>query len=543
MPLLPRRQPVGPPAIVQDFLPTAGESALETLQRGIDLQRRKRFREAEFCYQTVLRRQPKNAMALNLMGTLAIEARQNDTAIDFMRRAVKLEPGNAIFRNNLGNAYKLIGNIELARKHLRKAIELDGRLVEALCNLGKSYRSQLEGDIAEGFYRRALAVDSQSLTALVGMGDLLTDMGRQAEAVECFGRAIAIDKANVEALSGLALARRAVKGDPALALVQARLELPMTTDRERVILHYAAGKILNDQHEHRLAIHHFAKAKAISGNDFDIALHTRLYDSFIETFDAGFFEARPKFGNSSERPVFIVGMPRSGTTLTEQICASHHDIYGAGELPTIRSLAGELGFDQLDPSIFAKAMVSLTPTKARELGSKYLDHLNKRNGKAARVVDKMPHNFELLALISLILPNARIVHCRRDPMDNCTSCFMHNFSDAHGYNADLTKLGQYYRQYDRLMRHWAKVVPLAIHDMPYEETVADFETRARGLIGFLGVEWDDACLRFHETERTVRTPSRWQVRQPIYSSSVERWKLYGDALDPLRAALGPLVQP
>lgn len=529
--------------MVQDFLPAAGESAPETLQRGIDLQRRKRFREAEFCYQTVLRRQPKNATALNLMGTLAIEAQRIETAIDFMKRAVKLEPGNAIFRNNLGNAYNLVGNIEQARKQLKKAIELDGRLVEALCNLGKSYRSQLEGDIAEGFYRRALAVDGQSLTALVGMGELLTDMGRQAEAVECFGRAIAIDKANVEALSGLALARRAVKGDPALALVRGRLELPMTTDRERVILHHAAGKILNDQREYRLAIHHFARAKAISGNDFDIALHTRLYDSFIETFDAGFFEARPKFGNPSERPVFIVGMPRSGTTLTEQICASHHDIHGAGELPTIRSLAGELGFDQLDPAIFAKAMAALTPAKARELGSKYLDHLNKRNGKAACVVDKMPHNFELLAFISLILPNARIVHCRRDPMDNCTSCFMHNFSDTHGYNADLTKLGQYYRQYDRLMRHWAKVVPLAIHDMPYEKTVADFETQARGLIGFLAVEWDDACLRFHETERTVRTPSRWQVRQPIYSSSVERWKLYGDALDPLRAALGPLVQP
>ncbi|TIT35111.1 MAG: tetratricopeptide repeat protein, partial [Mesorhizobium sp.] len=188
MPLLPRRQPVGLPAMVQDFLPAAGESAPETLQRGIDLQRRKRFREAEFCYQTVLRRQPKNAMALNLMGTLAIEAQRIETAIDFMKRAVKLEPGNAIFRNNLGNAYNLVGNIEQARKQLKKAIELDGRLVEALCNLGKSYRSQLEGDIAEGFYRRALAVDGQSLTALVGMGELLTDMGRQAEAVECFGR-------------------------------------------------------------------------------------------------------------------------------------------------------------------------------------------------------------------------------------------------------------------------------------------------------------------------------------------------------------------
>jgi hypothetical protein len=300
--------------------------------------------------------------------------------------------------------------------------------------------------------------------------------------------------------------------------------------------------MLNDQHEYLPAIRHFTKAKAISGNDFDIDLHTRLYDSFIHTFDAGFFEARQAFGNPSDRPVFIVGMPRSGTTLTEQICASHRGIYGAGELPIIRLLAAELGFDQLDPTIFTKAMGALTPQKAKDLGSKYLGYLKKRNDKAIRVIDKMPHNFELLAFISLVLPNARVVHCMRDPMDNCTSCFMHNFSDAHGYNADLAKLGQYYRQYDRLMNHWAKVLPIAIHDMQYERTVADLETQARGLIAFLGVEWDAACLQFHETERTVRTPSRWQVRQPIYSTSVERWKLYGDALDPLRAALGPLAQ-
>ena len=522
--------------------PNAGKSILETLQRGIDFQRQDRFREAEFCYQTVLRQQPKNAMALNLMGTLAIEAQRNDVAIDYMKRAVKLDPENAVFRNNLGNAYDLVGNVDLARKHLRKAIELDGTLVEAMCNLGRSYRAELAGEIAEGFYRRALEVHGQSLAALVGMGDLLTDMGRQAEALEYFERAIALDRGNVEALAGLALARRAVKADPALALVHARLELPTTTDRERVMLHHAAGKMLNDQNEYLPAIQHFTKAKVISGNTFDIDLHTALYDSFIDNFDAGFFEARQAFGNPSERPVFIVGMPRSGTTLTEQICASHRDIYGAGELPIIRLLAAELGFDQLDPAIFTKAMAALTPRKARDLGSKYLGYLKKRDDKAVRVIDKMPHNFELLAFISLVLPNARVVHCRRDPMDNCTSCFMHNFSDAHGYNADLTKLGQYYRQYDRLMNHWSKILPIAIHDMQYERTVDDLEAQARGLIAFLGVEWDEACLNFHETKRTVRTPSRWQVRQPIYSTSVERWKRYGNALDPLRAALGPLAQ-
>ena len=370
MPLMPRKQPFAVPAPVSTP-PTVGDEPVEkTLQRGIDLQRQSRFREAEFCYQTVLRQQPKNAMALNLMGTLAIEAKQSAVAIEYMEKAVRLEPGNAIFRNNLGNAYNVKGDVEKARKHLRKAVELDGRLVEALCNLGRSYRAELKGDVAEGFYRRALEVDPRSLAALNGMGDVLIEIGRPAEAVDCFEQALAIDKASVEALAGLAQARKAPKGDPTLALVHARLDLPYTSNLERVVLHHAAGKILNDQGEYPAAIRHFTKAKAISGNDFDIGRHTELYDSFVEHFDADFFAERRALGDPSERPVFILGMPRSGTTLTEQISASHPKVYGAGELSMIRALAGELDFDKLDPMAFVKAMRSLRPAKAKELGGK-----------------------------------------------------------------------------------------------------------------------------------------------------------------------------
>jgi tetratricopeptide (TPR) repeat protein len=541
MPLMPRKPPVTLPLSRPGISPLPNEAPDRILQRGIEAQRRKKFRDAEFCYQTVLRQNPNNAMALNLMGTLAIEAKQSATAIDFMARAVRLEPDNAIFHNNLGNAYNVTGEVEKARRHLKKAVELDDRLIEALCNLGSSYRQELKGDVAEKFYRRALEIDQNSLKALNGMGDLSTDIGRPDEAVGYFQRALTIDPGSVEALAGLSQARKAPKSDPTLSLVHARLDLPMTSDREGVILHHAAGKILNDQGEYAAAIRHFSKAKQISGTDFDIARHTALYDSFIEYFDADFFADRRQFGHPSERPVFIVGMPRSGTTLTEQICASHPKVYGAGELSTIRSLAAELGFDKLDPMVFVTAMRELTRDKAHELGGKYLSYIKKRDATAVRVVDKMPHNFELLAFISLILPNARIVHCRRDAMDNCVSCFTHNFSEAHGYNADLAKLGEYYRQCDRLMRHWRQVIPLRLHDMPYEETVADLENRTRGLIRFLDLEWDQACLRFHETERTVKTPSRWQVRQPIYTTSVKRWKLYGKALDPLRDALGSLA--
>lgn len=234
-------------------------------------------------------------------------------------------------------------------------------------------------------------------------------------------------------------------------------------------------------------------------------------------------------------------MPRSGTTLTELICASHHDIYGAGELATIRSLAGELGFDQPDPAIFAKAMVSLTPTKAKELGSKYLGRLNKRNGKAARVIDKMPHNFELLAFIGLILPNARIVHCRRHPMDNCTSCFMHNFSDALGYNADLTKLGQYYRHMiaDATLGQGRS----AGHPRHALRRNRGRSRNPRSWIDRISRRGMVRCLSAFPRNRAHGTNAKPLAGAPADLFVLCRaLKLYGDALDPLKAALGPLVQ-
>ena len=240
---------------------------------------------------------------------------------------------------------------------------------------------------------------------------------------------------------------------------------------------------------------------------------------------------------SDARPVFVVGMPRSGTTLTEQILASHHAIAGLGELPDMRMIARKLDYGSPNPESFTSKVAALGKREVAELAQEYLKAYARAPEGAARMVDKSPHNFEMLGLIALLFPGAHIIHCRRAPMDNCVAVYLQNFNESHGYNGDLATLGVYYREYLGLMQHWREALHFQMLEADYEATVASLEPSARALVAHVGLDWDENCLRFHESERQVRTPSRWQVRQPIYGSSVDRWKRYEKYLGPLKAAL------
>jgi hypothetical protein len=344
-----------------------------------------------------------------------------------------------------------------------------------------------------------------------------------------------------EALIGLAQTRKYSEGDPEIALIDNALaQLPPNNPR-REVLHNSAGKIFNDIGRFDEAFYHYQQAKVLAGANFDMESYCAKIDMFIQTFTPMFFLERLEFGNSSETPVFVVGMPRSGTTLVEQIISSHPSVYGAGELVHMRILADSLSPPSATPKLFPVAVKSMTKASSFKLAAEYLQVLNHHSASAIRIVDKMPHNFELLGFITLLFPNARIIHARRNPMDNCVSCFMNWFNGSHGYNTDLTKLGTYYRQYARLMDHWRKTLRLRMLEVDYQEMVNDQEGQSRRLIEFLGLEWDPRVLTFYETERSVQTISRWQVRQPIYKTSVSRWRAYEKYLGPLKEALGDLA--
>ncbi|SFR47699.1 Tetratricopeptide repeat-containing protein [Yoonia tamlensis] len=521
--------------------PPSKEHILRTLQIGVDLQRDQKYLEAERIYQSVLRADPRHADALNLMGTLSIEAKNFDVALDYFAKALRRSPRNPVYNNNMGSLLLRMKRNKEARQYLSKAIQARPNFVEALCNLAKAHKLMLNGVESEKLYRRALLADPDSLKARLGLADLLIDNGSAEDAAVIYEDILREHPSSVEALLGLAASRKFAPDAPEIDLILQQIEAPATPDDALIQLHHAAGKILNDQRRYGDAIKHFSIAKTYSKGAFDLHRHKLFYRSLIETLTPEFFAERSDFGSESERPVFIVGMPRSGTTLTEQICASHPDVYGAGELSELHTIARLLGHSASKPNALAEALIAMTKRESKKLADLYLSGLKKHDRKALRVVDKMPHNYEFLGLISLLFPNAKIINCNRDPMDNCLSCFMHRFSESHGYNADLETIGYYYRQYRELMDHWQAVLPTPILLMQYEETVADLETRAQALIDFAGLPWDPACLAFHETERTVRTPSRWQVRQPIYTTSVKRWTRYGEAVEPLKSALGNLL--
>jgi tetratricopeptide (TPR) repeat protein len=514
---------------------------LQALQRGIELQRQRKFIEAERLYQGILHRLPEHPDALHLMGTLAVEANQMDVAVDYFERAVRRRPKHPHFLNNLGTAYLDNGNPDLAVATLRKAVEAAPGLIEALCNLARGHRRNNKAANGLPFLERAERMAPAHPLVAVGFGETLRDLGRMDEAAGYFRRAIAAGHALPRAFQGLSSTRKFADGDAEFAEIEAMLARPDISDDDRHQFHHALGKMCNDARRYDEAMAHFRKAKEISGRRFNIVQYRKAIDTISGLFTPLFFHERKDFGDPSELPVFIVGMPRSGTTLTEQIAASHPEVHGAGELSDLRQIASMLGFTYAHPENFVAGVKAMTPEQSRDIAGQYLRRLRKQSVSALRITDKMPHNFEMLGLIALLFPKARIVHCRRDAIDTCVSCFMNQFSETHGYNADLTNVGLYYREYDRLMRHWRRVLPLPILEYSYEELTEAQEPSSRRLIAHLGLEWNDACLDYHETDRTVGTLSRWQVRQPIYRSSVKRWANYEAHLEPLFTALGDLA--
>jgi len=308
-------------------------------------------------------------------------------------------------------------------------------------------------------------------------------------------------------------------------------------------LHFALGKGFDDTRQYDKAFGHFLQGCLLRRKRIEYSTEgNNQYGRNIRTFfSRGNIDQLRGEACSSDVPIFVLGMPRSGTTLTEQIIASHPDVHGAGELPDLLDIAKNPG--GTGDSDYPRSLSGITQAELKIMGERYVAGLKERNPEAAHITDKMPANFNCLGLIHLMLPNAKIIHVKRNPVDTCLS----NFSKLFGHKAqpqsyDLSEIGHYYRNYAKMMERWREVLPEgSFYEVQYEELVADNEHQARALIDYCGLDWDDACLNFHKTKRIVRTASITQVRQPIYKTSVERWRKYEAHLGPLLEALGDLV--
>jgi hypothetical protein len=326
------------------------------------------------------------------------------------------------------------------------------------------------------------------------------------------------------------------------ALIQEADKLDSMLETKAMSLHFALGKCYNDTKQYDLAMLHFLAGCGLKRKrtEYDPDNNDKICRNIWDFFSPETMEKLRGEGCSSNLPIFVLGMPRSGTTLTEQIIASHPLVHGAGELPDLLALAATPRNDSTEG--YPLSLKGITPYELKEMGEKYVLGLRTRNALALYITDKMPANFHCIGLIHLMLPNARIIHVKRNPVDTCLSGFTNLFNKSQHHSYDLTEMGRCYRNYATLMDHWRKVLPAnAFYEVQYEDLVSDHEPQARALLDFCNLPWDPACLDFHRTKRNIRTASVTQVRQPIYTSSVDRWRKYEAHLGPLLEALGDLV--
>lgn len=525
----------------QRQLSPAEAALLQRLKQGAALHEAGRLQEAANVFQSILKDQPRQSDALYWMGVIAAQSGQLVRGIEFLERAVKEQPGNAFYRSFLGYCYLQNADMIKAVVNLEKAVAAQPEFITARLNLAEAYNWAGRNADSLALSQKTLETRPGDPRIQVAIATSLSNLGRMDEAASLYREVIAKSPRYCEAYEGLATAQKFGKDDHEIKAIEALLTDASLQTKDRESLHYAAGKIYNDVKDYDQAFKHYNAAKAITAAGYDIRRYISFVDQAESVYTKDFLASWHGKGHKSERPVFIVGMPRSGTTLTEQVISSHPKAHGAGERNDMQRICTALinrlgGTLELGPKFDG--------LKAHDLKASaetYLEMLNRHSATAQRVTDKMPHNYESLGLISMFFPNAKIIHCVRDPIDTCVSCFMQHFHSAHGYNAGLESLGRYYREYVRLMDHWKRVLPIPIFEVRYEDMIADQEAMTRKLIDFVALPWDDACLRFYETERAVTTPSRWQVRQPIYGSSVKRWKNYEQHLTPLITALGDLA--
>ncbi len=499
--------------------------------------------DAEAQARALLQKFPKRPDVHNILGVVFIRQKKRNLAIPHMEFACKAEPRNPVYLNNLGRLYLEVGAIELALPFLHNALSIVPDQAATLLTIGEYYDSVGKADLALPYLERACRIDPNDKNAKWQHGKSLDALGRKEEANRVFEELRAVKSRRIGSLYHLARNATADTNGPLKAEVERLLASDENlVDAERGFLHTSLGFMLESEKKHAEAFDHFAKANGSVQLEFSIDAFRAWVDKVIAVFDAGFFSKHAGSGSPSAAPVLIVGMPRSGTTLTEQVIASHGQAAGAGELTRITLFARRLNCaPSRNIDNFIASLDAQGPKGLRDIAENYVSLLTFHAPNALRIVDKMPHNFLYLGLVALMCPKARIIHCVRNPVDTCLSCYQNPLNDAHPYSRDLTTLGLYYREYARLMRHWNAVSPLDIYQLRYEEFTADFEAGARKLIDFTGLPWDPNCLKFNEMETTVRTLSMQQVRKPVYKTSIERWRRYEKELQPLITALGDLA--
>jgi tetratricopeptide (TPR) repeat protein len=534
-----------------------------------------RLKEASNAFLKALKLLPDHPMLLNNVGNVLQLQGENEKALPLLNKAISQDPDNAHAYNNLGNALRALERNEEAVAAYKRVVEINPEFAIGYYNLGLILVELEELNDAIDCFNQALRINPADKNAYLGLGNARSAQGNLDQAVSAYQKAIAIDPLYEKAYKELGKAfgdhgeiekaltanRKALEINPEYA----KAYLPLSknkkfteydddirameslfskkgiSDEDSSNLAFALGKAHEDLGNFDQSMEYVIKATRLKRNSYDYSISEseEEFDRTKEVFSSEFFSNHPDSGDPDRTPIFILGMPRSGTSLVEQILASHPDVYGAGEIKDLAKVLASIGTPDKEHQcgIIPDGLLELVAGAFADLGKQYIARIRKYSANAKFITDKMPHNFLQIGFVRAILPNARIIHCTRDPMDNCLSIFKTRLKNGHGYADNMSELGQYYRMYLELMDYWRDTLPGFIYDQSYEDLVRSQQEQVSKLLQHCGLDWDDACLDFHKTRRKVKTASNAQVRRPIYNDSVQLWTRYEKQLEPLRAAI------
>jgi len=541
---------------------------------GTGLSKLGRLPEAEASFNKVLQFDPTNIQAVLELAIVEFSQQKLTEAEAHFKQVIEHDPNILKALMGLGRLYQLLNKPEFAINYYNRALEINPEISDAHYHLGTIYLGQGQIDLAEDAYKKAQMADPMNVAVHMEMGQLYMTTNKIDQAKESFQKALSIQPDNLDAIAceaqlyeqlgdidaaqervrhyieqgvkhvgvGILFSKICKHSNSCEQAVDYLEDLILDAEKNGTgktsKIYFALGKLYDQLGQYDKAFSCFKKANDQKQDTFNTIEHTGCISTLITSCDWNFFMQAPRSTQKTERPVFIVGMPRSGTTLTEQILSSHPDVYGAGEIITfpniIKNLSAYLGAGTAYPGNLSNLTVEILDT----LAATYLDEINQLNDTALRIVDKTLANFLYLGLISLMFPHAKIIHCKRDPRDTCLSIYFQNFDESHNYATRLENLGFYYKEYERVMQHWKSILRVPIYEVQYEELVQNQEAISRELIDFIGLEWDERVLDFHKTKRSVVTASYDQVRQKMYTRSTQRWKNYENHIDDLVRTLG-----
>ncbi|RYF95048.1 MAG: sulfotransferase family protein [Caulobacteraceae bacterium] len=502
---------------------------------------------AEHILKPYLSRHPTHVAAIRMLAEVAARLGRTEDAQALLERCLQLAPGFTEARYNHATILHRLNRGPESLSELDRLLQASPRhpgyrnlKAAALVRIG-------DYDGAIGLYERVLAEFPAQPKGWMSLGHAYKTVGRQADSIAAYRKALELAPGLGEVWWSLANLKTVRFTDEDVAAMQGQLAREGLTDEDRFHLHYALGKALEDAGDPAASFDHYAQGAALrrAGIDYEPAFITAHARRSAQVFTPQFFADRQGWGCPAPDPIFIVGLPRAGSTLIEQILASHSLVEGTMELPDIIAMARRLGGRRRreSPTAYPEMLTGVTAEEARSLGEEYLERtrIQRKTGRPF-FIDKMPNNFAHVGLIRLILPNAKIIDARRHPLGCGFSAFKQHFARGQAFSYDLTELGRYYADYVALMAHFDAVLPGVVHRVIYERLVADPETRVRALLAYCGLEFEPGVMSFHENDRAVRTASSEQVRRPIFTEGLDQWRAYEPWLDPLKAALGPVLQ-